>query len=728
MSTIKSDKSTGLHSLIRDRNRLLSAIQRASPSEIREQNSFGQTLLHLVATKNYADIALKLIQLGAFVNVKDRNNWTPLHSAAHAFSLDVCRILLLNGANTSALTAQNTAPIHYLVRFKPRKNDYTVDDLLSLLGLYINVGGSVDATTAFKETPLHQACYSGLAETVEFLLKNGADANTANSTGETSLHFATRCGDVAKVRLLMKAGGNPSLAGAYGNCMQIACGSLKGDTLKEVTALFAAHLSVDGGKKKKKKKKKRKKKKERYGIACGVKRGKCESPCNCSHYRPLDDPDLGGPCKRCGHFPVKHLDMGRVEGDDSPDPDEILNVSSELAPQVKEILEDVTCLIDFSELEFGELLGKGTSAHVYKGTFRGQEVAIKVMLPIMDPVMLRNFRKELEIMRDLKSPNVAYFYGTTIHPKICMILEFLPNGSLYHILSRSDFDLSWSLVLKLLRSTAAGISTLHSWKPQILHRDLKSLNVLVDDSYSAKVCDFGLSRFTESDNASTLNKLRGTYAYCAPEVYLGKTYSTKSDVYSFGVMVWEVVQRCLSGEYARPYGEFAHLKFDFQVIIQTAKKNLRPTMHSHTPSSLVALIERCWDKNPEVRPEISEVVSALAEIQSLYTENSAEWDALRTLPLNAGSDDDEELDADMDDISDVASSENIMTDADSDSPGEASGTKISTPSPSNLTPQTLHPQKKKDRAKARLLASQTKSSPSLNTAVKKKYPPQHNEV
>ncbi len=81
--------------------------------------------------------------------------------------------------------------------------------------------------------------------------------------------------------------------------------------------------------------------------------------------------------------------------------------------------------------------------------------------------------------------------------------------------------------------------------------------------------DFGLSRFTgSSSNLSTLGKLRGTYAYSAPEVYFGDPFTTKADCYSVGIIFWEIAQRALTGEYAMPYSEYAELVFDFQIIIQ----------------------------------------------------------------------------------------------------------------------------------------------------------------
>lgn len=84
----------------------------------------------------------------------------------------------------------------------------------------------------------------------------------------------------------------------------------------------------------------------------------------------------------------------------------------------------------------------------------------------------------------------------------------------------------------------------------------------------------GLSRFLRDGKQSTLGKLRGTYAYCAPEVYFGEQYSAKSDIYSLGIITWEIVVRCLKGVYERPYSEYNHIAFDFQIILQTAKVSI----------------------------------------------------------------------------------------------------------------------------------------------------------
>ena len=212
-----------------------------------------------------------------------------------------------------------------------------------------------------------------------------------------------------------------------------------------------------------------------------------------------------------------------------------------------------------------------------------------------------------------------------------MVLEFCGKGALYDVLNDMREDITWPIVFKIAIDTVKGLSCLHNWKPQIVHRDMKSLNLLVDDNWHVKVCDFGTSRFTSGAGVdlSTLGKLRGTYAYCAPEVYFGKSFTPKSDIYSFGVILWEIAFRCITGTYGQPFSEFKQIVFDFQIIIQSAKKDVRPTIPPNCPAAYTELINLCWHKDPDSRPTTAEVYQKLKDLHQLYKDNATEWDTIR---------------------------------------------------------------------------------------------------
>jgi len=223
-------------------------------------------------------------------------------------------------------------------------------------------------------------------------------------------------------------------------------------------------------------------------------------------------------------------------------------------------------------------------------------------------------------MSTLRSQYVVLFIGACVQPHLCIVTEYLPNGSLYDIMHRTNARFDWEMAIQLAIESANAINTLHCWKPTVLHRDLKPQNLLVDNNWHVKVGDFGLARFRsdKESNDPSLAKIRGTFAYAAPEVYKGQVYSTKSDIFSFAIIVWELVTRVITGSYQKPYSEHKNLKHDFQVIIQTAKNGLRPVIHSSCPPPFAQLMQRMWDPEPSLRPDFGEILQILNQIRDLF--------------------------------------------------------------------------------------------------------------
>ncbi|GAM26319.1 hypothetical protein SAMD00019534_094940 [Acytostelium subglobosum LB1] len=285
-------------------------------------------------------------------------------------------------------------------------------------------------------------------------------------------------------------------------------------------------------------------------------------------------------------------------------------------------------IIDGDDLVFMEKLGQGASAKVYKADWRNQEVAVKILKKTPEQQKLQDFLKELEIMSSLRSPHVVYFYGIVLQPRISMIMEYCSNLSLHHLMHTS-MDFSWDWVIKFSTEMVKGIKCLHNWKPVIVHRDLKSLNLLVTDHWTIKVADFGLSRF--QTGKTTLRKTRGTYAYCAPEVHFGDS-TVKGDIFSIGIIIWEMIIRCMRGKYERPYAEYKQIQFDFQILVLTSKKNIRPTIPPNCPEGFVNLINQCWELDPEKRPTCPEILEQLQSLERSYLENKKRWDKVRDKP------------------------------------------------------------------------------------------------
>lgn len=295
-------------------------------------------------------------------------------------------------------------------------------------------------------------------------------------------------------------------------------------------------------------------------------------------------------------------------------------------------------LLDPKDLTFTKFLGEGTSASVYVGELKGRgTVAIKVLRERIEEKLWQDFKKELKVMSLVRGPRIVEFYGVCMRPRFCIALEFCELGSLLHVLERQDIFWEWDKTFDLIRQVIQAVNDLHTWNPQIVHRDLKSLNLLLDKDFNVKVCDFGLARQTEVtedadgqiNTLSTLNKLRGTYGYSAPELYEKQKATNKSDVFSLGIILWEIVSRVITGVYARPYAEYTNMRYDFQILIGVSKKGIRPTLPATCPEEFKMMITSCWSGQAEKRPDCGFLLIQLNMIKGReYNKNKEQWDAL----------------------------------------------------------------------------------------------------
>ncbi|KAH3758133.1 protein kinase [Pelomyxa schiedti] len=263
--------------------------------------------------------------------------------------------------------------------------------------------------------------------------------------------------------------------------------------------------------------------------------------------------------------------------------------------------------LDLKDIQLGNVIGTGTFGHVYKAKWKGVTVAIK-KLPshCLSHEFMREFRKEVSIMRALTHPNVLQFFGCCMDPPdICLAMEFMCRGSLFSILHNPQLPMNLSLALRLLVDAAKGCLYLHSCTPAIIHRDLKSHNLLVDEHWKVKVCDFGLSAIIA--NASQTLTACGTPSWTAPEVLRRMHYTVKVDVYSFGIVMFECVTRQDPYDGMTPY----------TVIFGVANEGLRPTLPTEVPAPYAKLTRECWAEDPDMRPDFSVILHNLERLKSL---------------------------------------------------------------------------------------------------------------
>jgi len=249
-------------------------------------------------------------------------------------------------------------------------------------------------------------------------------------------------------------------------------------------------------------------------------------------------------------------------------------------------------IIPWIDLSRGELLASGGFGAVYRGQWgwfwNKIEVAIKQPQGRLPDYLKKEFIDEAKIMAECKSPYIVALYGVCVEGNHNdLVMEYVPNGSLDRLLHKKAQEISWNLRFEIAIDIGKGLSYLHDEK-NILHKDLKSLNILLDADYHAKICDFGLSQIKIA--SSTFDHLgkdytKGTPCWMAPELLKNKASPSKaSDIYSYGMILWEIASR------EKPYKN--------AVNIEAAKEWIKDGEKEEIPADCPAdygnIVKECW--------------------------------------------------------------------------------------------------------------------------------------
>jgi hypothetical protein len=244
-------------------------------------------------------------------------------------------------------------------------------------------------------------------------------------------------------------------------------------------------------------------------------------------------------------------------------------------------------------------LGSGAFGQVYRGTCRGKRVAIKELSGTFDGALLGAFRSEVQTLAALRHPNLILLMGACFeHGNLAIITEFMERGSVHDLLRDKKVVVSLKRRMIFAKDAALGMAWLHGATPAILHLDLKTANMLVDDTWTAKIGDFGLAQQKRAVNAGRV----GSPVYMAPEMLQNSAFTEKADVFSFGVILWELFTK------KEPYeGQFADVADLSNAVVN---RESRPEMPADMPERLRALIEQCWAQAPSKRPSFAELCRA----------------------------------------------------------------------------------------------------------------------
>ncbi|KAL3363515.1 hypothetical protein AABB24_012671, partial [Solanum stoloniferum] len=284
--------------------------------------------------------------------------------------------------------------------------------------------------------------------------------------------------------------------------------------------------------------------------------------------------------------------------------------------------------IDLRKLNMGPAFAQGAFGKLYKGTYNGEDVAIKLLeRPDNDleraHLMEQQFQQEVMMLARLRHPNIVRFIGACRKPMVwCIVTEYAKGGSVRQFLTRrQNRSVPLKLAVKQALDVARGMEYVHGLN--LIHRDLKSDNLLISADKSIKIADFGVARIEVQTEGMTPET--GTYRWMAPEMIQHRPYTQKVDVYSFGIVLWELLTGML------PFQNMTAVQAAFAVV----NKGVRPTIPSDCLPVLAEIMTCCWDGNPDNRPPFSQVVRMLeaAETEILTKVRKARFRCCISQPM-----------------------------------------------------------------------------------------------
>ncbi len=317
--------------------------------------------------------------------------------------------------------------------------------------------------------------------------------------------------------------------------------------------------------------------------------------------------------------------IGQAASTSSPHPSAACALTTETAwraptapPAMRNPLEAFVGSSQFDKLKLNDLLTEGKTSNVWRGKWGEVHVVVKVLrvnpASLEKKGVLKSFLQEARILGTLRHPTICTFHGTCMKQGFpAIVLEYLSGGSLFDLLHNSStrkhkHAITPALLSRISLEVATGIRYLH--EHAIIHRDIKSSTVLLDDGCHVKLAGFGLStQFGPDLTAET-----GTYRFMAPEVTIHEKYDCSCDVFSYAILLWEVMHRKVPFMGESPTGEnLTGLQAAFAVAIEKR----RPQIELQAPLDIFTpIIRRCWAHEPSDRPPMSEVAAELATLNA----------------------------------------------------------------------------------------------------------------
>ncbi|CAN6683789.1 unnamed protein product [Malus baccata var. baccata] len=272
------------------------------------------------------------------------------------------------------------------------------------------------------------------------------------------------------------------------------------------------------------------------------------------------------------------------------------------------------------------VLGEGGYGTVYKGILPDNEVVAIKKSKIGASIQSEQFINEVIVLSQVNHRNVVKLLGCCLETQVpLLVYEFITRGTLFyhlHNVKSKESSLSWELRLKIAAETAGALAYLHSSTSMpIIHRDVKTTNILLDENYTAKVSDFGASRLIPLDQAHITTLVQGTLGYLDPEYFHSNQLTEKSDVYSFGVVLVELLTRKVALSFTRPEEErnlanFFVCSVEQGRLTQILDDDIVTDRNLETLKRVANLASRCLRVKREERPSMKKVAMELEGMQT----------------------------------------------------------------------------------------------------------------
>lgn len=307
------------------------------------------------------------------------------------------------------------------------------------------------------------------------------------------------------------------------------------------------------------------------------------------------------------------------------------------------------CTNNFSD---SNEIGSGGYGKVYRGMISGGALVAIKRAQQGSMQGGHEFKTEIELLSRVHHKNLVGLVGFCFEQgEQMLVYEFMPNGTLRESLSgKTGIHLDWKRRLRIAIGSARGLTYLHELAdPPIIHRDIKSTNILLDENLTAKVADFGLSKLvSDSDKGHVSTQVKGTLGYLDPEYYMSQKLTEKSDVYSFGVVMLELISS------RQPIEKGKYIVREVRMALNINDRDhhygltnlMDPTLRS-VPSltgfeRFVELALQCVEESAAERPTMSEVVKTLEDIlrkdglsttSTSASSTNTDFEATKTAPL-----------------------------------------------------------------------------------------------